>query len=142
MGLKYNVSGVTGNASGITSGNTVNGNWIFMGQNFRKVRDLLALAAFTAATASLTATGKWQGSNDETTIYDLTGSNNAARVVFATGTAAIVTAAFDAPLAAYGFKYARFVFVIGAETGGTSDLYSIAYSYRQLTGAESVGAAA
>ena len=130
MGLRYNVSAASGNANTITAGNTVNGNWIFMGQNFRKVRDLVALASFTAATATLTATAKWQGSNDKTTIFDLTGANNAARGAFTTGTAAIATAAFDAPLGAYGFAYVRLVFVIGVATGNTGDLYSVAYSYQ------------
>lgn len=136
MGLRYNVSGTTGNASTLVAGSTIAGSAIFMGQDFRKVANLVALASFTAATSGLTATGVWQGSNDNSTWVNLTGGNNAANVIFATGPLAIKTASFDAPLGASGWKFVRFTFLTGVQTGGTSDLYSIAYSYRQLTGSE------
>ncbi len=141
MGLRYNVSGVSGNANTLVAGSVIAGNSVFMGANFRKVRDLIALVSFTAATSTLTATGKWQGSNDNSTWVDLAGANNSANVTFTTGTAAIVTKSLDAPLGVYGWKYARFVFVTGVATGAAGDLYSIAYSYRQLTGAEGVSRA-
>lgn len=136
MGLRYNQSGVSGNANTLVSGSIIAGNPIFMGQDFKKVAALTALVSFTAATATLTVTGKWQGSNDGSTWVDMAPSNNAANVVYATGTSAIVTKSLDAPLSAYGWKYVRFVFLTGVTTGGTGDLYSIAYNYRQLTGAE------
>ena len=141
MGLRYNVSAVSGNANTLVAGSLIAGNPVFMGQNFRKVASLIALVSFTAATSTLTATGKWQGSNDSATWVDLAGGNNAANVIFATGTAAIVTRSLDAPIGAYGWKYVRFVFVVGVVTGAVGDLYSIAYSYRQLTGAEGMSKA-
>jgi hypothetical protein len=136
MGLRYNVSAVSGNANTLIAGSVIAGNAVFMGQNFRKVASLVAIVSFTAATSTLTATGKWQGSNDNATWIDLAGSNAAANVTFATGTAAIVTKGIDAPLGAYGWKYVRFCLVVGVATGNVGDLYSIGYSYRQLTGAE------
>lgn len=136
MGLRYNVSGVSGNANTVASGSTVNGNALFTGQDFTKIGKLQALASFTAATSTITATGKWQGSNDNSTWVDITPPNNAANVIFTTGTAAIKTALFDAPPNATASKYVRFVFLIGVTTGAVGDLYSISYCYRQLTGAE------
>lgn len=136
MGQRYNVSGVSGNANTLASGSVIAGNAIFLGVNFQKVASLSALVSFTAATSTLTATGKWQVSNDNSTWVDAAGSGNAANVTFATGTAAIVTKSIDAPIGVYGWKYARFAFVTGVTTGAAGDLYSIAYSYRQLTGAE------
>jgi len=142
MGLRYNVSGVSGNANTLVAGSVIAGNSVFMGQNFRKVASLVALVSFTAATSTLTATGKWQGSNDNSTWVDLASSNNAANVTYTTGTATIVTKSLDAPQGAYGWKYVRFVFVTGVATGAAGDLYSIAYSYRQLTGAEGMSKSA
>ena len=131
MGLKYNVSGVSGNANTLASGSVIAGNAIMMGQNARKVRSLIALVSFTAATSTLTATGKWQVSNDASTWVDCALPNNAANVTFTTGTAAIKTASIEAPQGVYGWKFARFVFLTGVTTGAAGDLYSIAYSYWQ-----------
>jgi hypothetical protein len=131
MGLKYNVSAVTGNANTLASGSTIAGNSVMMGQNARKVRSLIALVSFTAATSTLTATGVWQVSNDGSTWVNAVPSNNAANVTFTTGTAAIKTASIEAPQGVYGWKYARFTFLTGVTTGAAGDLYSIAYSYWQ-----------
>src|SRR6185312_1951752 len=136
MAIRYNVNGVSGNANTLVSGSVIPGNAVFNGNNFQKVDRLTALVSVTAATSTITFTGKWQVSSDNSTWVDIVGGNNAANVTFATGTATIVTKALDAPQGAYGWKYARFVLVTGVTTGGASDLYSIAYSYRQLTGAE------
>jgi len=136
MAIRYNVNGVSGNANTLVAGSVIAGNAVFAGNNFQKVDRLSALVSVTAATSTITFVGKWQVSNDNSTWVDVVGSNNAANVTLATGTAAIVTKAIDAPLGTYGWKYSRFVLVTGVATGGASDLYSIAYSYRQLTGAE------
>ena len=136
MGLRYNVSAVSGNANTLVAGSVIAGNAIFIGQDFRKVQSLIALATFTAQTASLAVAGVWQGSNDNSTWVNLVPANNAANVTFTTAVAAAKTASFDAPLGAYGWKFARFTFLTSGATGGVADTYSIAYSYRQLTGAE------
>src|ERR1700675_849389 len=112
MALRYNVSGVSGNANTLVAGSVIAGNAVFIGANYQKV------------------------SNDNSTWVKAANPNNAAYVTIATGTATIVTEAFDAPSAIYGWRYARFVLVTGVATGAVGDLYSIAYSYRQLTGAE------
>lgn len=136
MAKRYNVSGVSGNANTLVSGSVIAGNSVFMGGNFQKVDELAALVSVTAATSTITFTGKWQGSNDNSTWVDSVGANNAANVALATGTATIVTKALDLPYGAYSWRYVRFVLVTGVATGGTTDLYSIAYNYKQLTGAD------
>lgn len=142
MAKMYNASPVTGNANGKASGSLIPGNQIFMGSDgFSKVGSLSALVSVTAATSTITFAGKWQGSNDATTWVDMANSNNAANVTIATGTAAIVTKSYDAPLGAPGWRYARFALVTGVTTGAAGDLYSIGYNYRQLVGAGGVGGA-
>lgn len=139
MALRYNVAGVSGNANTLVSGSVIAGNAVFVGSNYQKVSNLTALVSVTAATSTITFVGQWQVSNDNSTWVKAANSNNAAYVTIATGTAAIVTESFDAPSAVYGWRYARFVLITGVTTGGASDLYSIAYGYRQLTGAEGHG---
>jgi len=136
MAIQYNVMGVSGNANTLVAGSVIAGNSVDIGGNFQKRGNITALVSVTAATSTITFTGKWQVSNDKSTWVDIAGGNNAANVVFATGTASIVTKVLDAPLGVYGWRYARFVFVTGVATGGASDLYSIAYGFRMLTGAE------
>jgi hypothetical protein len=136
MAKKYNVSGVSGNANTLISGSVIAGNAIFMGGNFQKVDELVALVSVTAATSTITFTGKWQGSNDNATWVDSVGANNAANVALATGTATIVTRALDLPYGAYSWRYVRFALVVGVTTGAVGDLYSIAYNYKQLSGAD------
>ncbi len=134
--LKPNVSASSGTLNTLVAGSQVNGNAIFMGALAPKVSKLSAKVAVTAATATLTATVKWQGSNDKSTWVDLASSNNAANVTFTTGTAAIKTESISAPDAAYSWKYARVSVVTGVATGAAGDLYAFDYSYHQLTGAE------
>lgn len=138
MTVRNNVSGVSGNANTLVAGSLIAGSAIFMGGNVRKVAFLSALVSVTPATATLTFSGKWQVSNDNTTWIDATPPNNAANVTLATGTATIVTKTFEAPEAVYGWRYSRFSLVTGVATGAAGDLYSIAYSYRQLTGSDAV----
>ena len=136
MALRYNVSGVSGNANTLVAGSVIAGNAIFCGSNYQKVSNLSALVSVTAATSTITFTGQWQVSNDNSTWVRSAYANNAAYVTIATGTAAIVTTAFDADDSVYGWRYVRFVLITGVATGAAGDLYSIAYGYRQLTGAE------
>lgn len=135
MSLRYNAHVATGNANTLVAGSVIGGTAVDMGDNSRqKVRGLSALVTVDCETSTLTMTGKWQVSNDGATWIDVTnGSQNAAGVVFATGTGgadADVTKCFQAPDAVYGWKKARFAVVTGITTGDTVDTYSIGYCYR------------
>jgi hypothetical protein len=131
MALQYAVFPVTGNANGLVSGSVIAGSSINVGDSVRtKLKSITALVSFTAATATLTATVKWQVSNDNSVWVDIVGSSNATSVVLATGTSAIVTKAIDAPAGILGWRWARAVIVTGVATGASGDLYSISYSQR------------
>lgn len=135
MSLRWKVSGVSGNANTLVAGTVTAGNAIFMGRISRKVANLQAIVNVTAATNTLTWSGKWQVSTDGSTWVDCKPSNNAAQVTISTGTAtATGDVSYDAPLQVYGASYARYALVNGVATGGATDLYAIAYSYRQLAG--------
>lgn len=136
MALRTNVSAASGNLSTITAGSTVAGNKVFMGRNYAKVAVLKAMVAVTAATSTLTLTGQWQVSEDGSAWRPARPSNNPADVVIATGTSAATSVDLAAPDSCYASPYARFALITGVVTGGVADLYSIAYSYRQLTGAD------
>jgi hypothetical protein len=141
MSLRNAVAASSGNLNGITTSQIQGGTAVFMGQAWRKVSGLSALVSLTAATSTITLGTKWQVSVDNSTWLDVAnGTQNAAAVVFATGTAAIVTKVVPAPDVVYGYPYARIAIVVGVTTGATGDLYSISYSYRQLTGAEGASA--
>jgi len=135
--LRFNDAPSTGTFNTITAGNAVFGNPIFMGNNFKKVSALSAKLDLTAATATITLTAKWQGSNDKSTWIDIAhGSNNPAGVAITTGTSAIVSKAVPLPANSESFAYVRIAVVVGVVTGAAGDLYAIGYNYRQLTGAE------
>lgn len=134
MTLRYNAHASSGTFDGVTAG-TVGGTAVNMGDNARqKVRNLSALVVVDCETDTMTMTGKWQVSNDGSTWVDVAhGTQNAAGVVFATGTAgadASVTKCFQAPDAVYGWRKARFAITNAVAAGSTSDTYSISYSYR------------
>jgi hypothetical protein len=134
MALRFKQSPVSGNISTLVAGTVTAGKMVFMGNVAQKVANLSAIVNVTAATATLTWTGKWQISNDNTNWDDVHNSNNAAYVVIATGTSAATgDICYDAPPAVYGARYARFVLVNGVATGGTTDLFAISYTYRQLS---------
>lgn len=136
MSLRYNAHVATGDANTLVAGSVIGGNAVDMGDNSRqKVRALSAIVTVDCETDTLTMTGKWQVSNDNgSTWIDVTnGTQNAAGVVFATGTGgadADVTRCFVAPDAVYGWKKCRFAIVTGVVTGNTVDTYSIGYCYR------------
>ena len=134
MTMRYNDKVKTGNFDGL-SATTVGGNALEMGDNSRqKVRALSALVTVDCETSTMTMTGSWQVSNDNITWITVTdGSQNAASVTLATGTAgadADVVRAFEAPQAVYGWRYARFAITNGVAAGNTVDTYSIGYCYR------------
>lgn len=130
---KFNVSGASGNFNGVTAGNQVAGNPIYIGADVQRVYGLSALCVLLAETNTLTLTVKWQVSNDNSTWYDCAFSvGNAAAAVVGTGTAgadSAVTKVFEAPQAVYGWRFARVSFVVGVATGATGDTYTYGYNY-------------
>lgn len=135
MTMRYNAHASTGTADTLASGSVIGGTAVIMGDNARqKVKCLSALVTVDAETSTFTFAGKWQVSNDNSTWVDVAnGSQNAAAVVLATGTAgadASVSRAYPAPDSTYGWRYARFALVTGGTTGAAVDTYAISYCYR------------
>lgn len=135
MPLRYNAHVKTGTFDTLVAGSVTGSNPVSMGDNARqKVRALSALVTVDCETSTMTLTGKWQVSNDNSTWIDVSnGSQNAAGVVFATGTAgadADVVKCFEAPTAVYGWRYARFAFTNAVATGAATDTFSVGFSYR------------
>lgn len=137
MPTRFKVSAVSGNINTLIAGTVTAGNPLFMGNVARKIDMLSAVVNVTAATSTLTWTGKWQYSDDKTNWVDLRQSNNAANVVLATGTSAATgDIGIDAPYGVNGAKWVRFVLLNGVATGGVTDLFAISYSYRQMAGGD------
>lgn len=135
MPLRYNAHLASGDLDTNAAGTIEGGTAVQMGDNARqKVRNLSALVVVDCETSTLTMTGLWQVSNDNSTWVTVTnGPQNAAGVVLATGTGgadASVTRCFQAPDAVYGWRYCRFAIQNGVTTGAAVDTYSISYSYR------------
>lgn len=135
MTMRYNANSSSGDFNGSTAGTVKGGTALDIGDNARqKLRNLSALVVVDCETSTMTMSGSWQVSNDGTTWVDVAnGSQNAASVVLATGTAgadATVTKAYPAPDAVYGWKKARFALTNGVATGGAADVWTISYCYR------------
>lgn len=92
---------------------------------------LSATVTATAATSTLTITGKWQVSRNGSSWSDCFPQNNAAQVTITTGTASEVTRVVEAPDGVYGFPFARYVITTGVASAGAGDQYAIAYNFRQ-----------
>jgi hypothetical protein len=135
MPLRYATHALAGNLDANTAGTVEGGTAVLMGDNARqKVRNLSALVVVDCETDTLTMTGVWQVSNDNSTWVTVTnGPQNAAGVLFATGTSgadAAITKCFQAPDAVYGWRWCRFAIVNLVATGATTDTYNISYCYR------------
>lgn len=100
----------------------------------QELNTLSALVALDAETNTVTLEAYWQVSNDATTWVDTTPFNNAARVVWATGTGgadALVTQVLPAPDAVYGWRYARVCVVNRVVNAVTGDTYEIGYCFEK-----------
>jgi hypothetical protein len=99
---------------------------------------LSCLFTVDAETNTITLTGKFQVSNDNSTWYDLAGdAQNPANVALATGTAGADTAVdrvLPVPMAAHGFKYIRAAVVNGVATGAAVDTYAFTFYGRKFSG--------
>lgn len=103
-------------------------------RNTQTVKDgtLIAVVLASAKTNTLTITGFWQVSDDNSTWIDVVPQNNAARVAQVTGTGSAVasTKAYEAPTAITSFKYARFGLATGVGSAdGTDDGGTIGYRW-------------
>jgi hypothetical protein len=94
---------------------------------------LACTAAVVAKTSTTTFTGTWQVSDDNSTFVDCVDPNNPASVAIATGTGSSVTTtkSIGAPIAVFGYKFARLKVTTAVSTAdGTDDgvTFSLRYS--------------
>lgn len=96
---------------------------------------LSARVYWSAFTDTMTLTGKWQGSTDNSTWRDFHPMNNAAHVLLqtSTGTGAKY---IEAPGCIAGLPYVRFSLVSGVASGTAGDTYSMSYNYVSRNGFE------
>ncbi len=91
-----------------------------------------------AETNTITLTGKFQCSDDNSTWYDLAGdAQNPANVAIATGTAGADTATtrvLPVPFSATGWKYIRAAVVNGVATGAAGDTYAFSFRVKRFSG--------
>lgn len=103
-----------------------------------KLNTLSCLFTLLAETNTLTLTGKFQVSRDNSTWYDLAGdAQNPANVLIATGTAGAdtaVTRVLPVPPSATGWQWIRPAIVNGVATGAAGDTYAFSFQYLKETG--------
>jgi hypothetical protein len=103
-------------------------------RNTQTIKDgsLVAVALASATTNTLTISGIWQVSDDNSTWINVVPQNNAARVAQVTGTGVAVTStvAYEAPTAITSFKYVRFALASGVGVAdGAADGGTIGYRW-------------
>ena len=100
-----------------------------------EVGTLSCLFTLLAETNTITLTGKFQVSVDNSTWYNLAGdAQNPANVAIGTGTAGADTAVnvvLPVPVAAMGWKYVRPAIVNGVATGAAGDTYAMTFYFRK-----------
>jgi hypothetical protein len=115
--------------TGIAKGTTTPGPTLLMSEV--KTATLSCLASVVADTATITLAVFWQVSNDGATFVNLVPLNNAAQVVWATGTTTIVTQVLPAPESIYGWRYARASVINLVANGLIADTYRIGYCFEK-----------
>lgn len=124
--------------NGITAGSTTGVSGLVIacaGPQFNiEWESLSAIIETNLTTSTITATTKWQVSNDGTNWIDLLGKNAAANVTkSAAGTGSLVTTqyvqAFDGINP--GFPYLRLAVLVGTVTGAAGDNVTVAYNWRK-----------
>ncbi len=97
---------------------------------------LSCLFTVDAETNTITLTGKFQVSDDNSTWYDLAGdAQNPANVLLATGTGGADTAVdrvLPVPEPAMGWKWVRPAIVNLVATGAAADTYAMTFRYRLI----------
>jgi len=130
MAKFYNVGAVTGTLTAApVAGVFTAGPSLFLTPN---IRFLSALCTLLAETNTITMEAQWQVSNDGSTWVNIQQPNNAAMVVFGTGTAGAdvaVTRVVSAPDTVYGWRYARIGVVNRVATGAAGDTYAFGLIY-------------
>lgn len=126
--LAIATTGFTGAAPQTVAGNTL------LVENV-KVGTLAANILAKATTNTLTITGKWQVSDDNSTWRDAYLPNRPANVVIVTGTGSAVTdnISVAAPDGCYSHRYTRFIALSGVASGGGAgtDEATISYSFQK-----------
>lgn len=99
---------------------------------------LSCLFTLLAETNTITLTGKFQVSDDNSTWYNLAGdAQNPANVLVATGTAGADTAVsvvLPVPPSVIGWKWVRPAVVNLVTTGAAGDTYAMTFRYRRFSG--------
>lgn len=131
---RYNAGIATGNFTGLTTGASISGTALHVGETQRDVHDLSAHLIATITMTNALVKAQWQGSNDASTWVNAAHSPEVpAAVAVATGVASGTTLIVGAPLGVYGYKYARCQLLWTSTTAGTTnDVVSIGYTYRQV----------
>ena len=129
----YLTTGTT-TLNGVNVGIVEGGPTLDMTKVRQDVNTLSALVALDAETNTITLEAYWQVSNDDTTWVELIPVNNAAVVIWGTGTGgadATVTRVLPAPDAVYGWRYARVAVVPRVTNALTADTYAIGYCFEK-----------
>jgi hypothetical protein len=133
------VAGGSGTLDTVVVGTTTGGTAISTSD--MQMGTVSCLFVVEAETDTVTITGKFQVSDDNSTWYDLAGdAQNPANVVMATGTGgadAVISRVLPMPSAAMGWKYVRAATVIAGATGAAIDTYAFTWKYRKFSGFQS-----
>lgn len=119
---------ITGSAGTTLSGGTLATSLIQPGT-------MGALVYGLATTSGMVLSGRWQGSNNATTWYDVRTAANASLTTLASQAGTIFAlGAISAPDGIYSFRFARYAITTSGATGGGAgvDEYALAYHYRKL----------
>jgi len=133
VGSKIALSGVTANSTASSAGLVI----AVGGPQFNiQWESLHAIVETNLTTSTITATTKWQVSNDGTNWLDLLGKNGAANVTkAAAGTGSLITTqyvqAFDGINPA--FPYLRLAVLVGVATGAAGDNVTVSYNWTKNT---------
>jgi hypothetical protein len=131
MSLQYQaLTALSGDFNGDAAGTTASGT--ALATRTVEPGTLSAYFDISSKTNTFTIAGYWEVSDDNTTFRRVYPLNNAATVVFATGTGSAVTydGVIAAPLEVYGWKYVRATVVAGVTTGAdAADSYAIYYRW-------------
>lgn len=131
------VSGGSGDMTAAPVAGTTTGGTAISTSDFQP-GSVSCLFTVLAETNTITLTGKFQVSDDNSTWYNLAGdAQNPANVLIATGTAGADTAVsvvLPVPSSAIGWKWIRAAVVNLVATGAAGDTYSFLFRYRRLSG--------
>lgn len=133
----FTISGGSGDLTAAPVAGTTTAGTAISTQNV-EVGSLCCLFTLLAETNTLTLTGKFQVSDDNSTWYDLAGdAQNPANVVLATGAAGAdtaVTRVLPVPPSAMSWKWIRAAVVNGVATGAAGDTYAFSFRCRRVSG--------